>query len=308
MPRVTVCMAVYNGKETIEAALESVVAQTYQDFRIIVLDDGSSDDSISRVEKFDATTISVPNGGLGAARKRLVEEADGELIAFIDRDDLWLPEKLEREVAHLDFTGADLVHADGWYVYEGGGEVARNLAIDPATHAFEHILPNNRIIASSVLFKRDAMLAAGNFVSETPRCSDWYGWMMMARKFKFAHLAEKLVRYNVLSTSLANSGYRFHESQYKLITEHFLPRRAELFGALSPADRNRYRRTLVRDAGIALSAMARHKKRDGEPILARKLAIEAIKISPDVLRVWTRALSVCMSDTLQRRGGNLGSP
>lgn len=286
-------MAVYNGAETLAEALDTVRAQTYLDYEILVVDDGSSDLSGSIAKQFSAKVISVPNGGLGAARRKLVEEATGELIAFIDRDDFWLPEKLEREIALLDESGADLVHTDGWYIYPGGVELARDLHISNSDHAFDHILPNNRVIASSAVFRRQAMLDVGNFVADTVRCSDWYGWMMLATHHKFVHLPERLVRYNVLATSLANAGYKFHAAQHKVLTEHFLPRRDEIFSTVSVATRNRYVRMLVRDAGIALSAMARHKKRDGEFGLARELAMKALITSPDVLKVWTRALSVC---------------
>ena len=285
-------MAVYNGAETLAQALDTVRDQTYRDYEILVVDDGSSDRSGSIAKQFGARVISVPNGGLGAARKRLVEEATGELIAFIDRDDFWLPEKLELQISLMDESRADLVHTDGLYIYPGGIELARDLDISPLAHAFDHILPNNRVIASSAVFRRQAMLDVGNFVGDTVRCSDWYGWMMLATRHKFVHLPKRLVRYNVLATSLANAGYKFHAAQHHVLTEHFLPRKDEIFSTVSVAARNRYVKMLVRDAGIALSAMARHKKRDGEFGLARELAMKALITSPDVLRVWTRAFSV----------------
>ncbi len=286
-------MTVYNGAKTVSESLESVHAQTYRDFDILVLDDGSTDDSGIIAMGLGARVIRVANAGTGAARNRLVAEAKGELIAFIDSDDTWLPNKLERQLSALDQSDAALIHTDGWYVYPGNEVVARDLSLLGAHSSFDHILPNNRIINSSVVFRREAMLRVGNFASEAVRCSDWYGWMMLASKYEFCHLPEKLVRYNVLSTSLANSGFRFHEAQYKLITDLFLPKRAELFSELTAACRDRYVRMLYRDAGIALSAMARHKKRDGDPSGARQLAIRALRTSPEVFRVWTRALSVC---------------
>lgn len=290
MPRVTVCLAVYNGAATLAKALETVYAQTYRDFDVLVLDDGSTDDSAAIASRYDARVLTVPNAGLGAGRKRMVEEATGDLIAFIDHDDFWLPEKLERQIAQIDATGAALVHADGWYVYEDGREVPRGLALPPNPNSFDHILPSNWVIASTAVFDRQAMLDAGNFVADTVRCSDWYGWLILAPGRKFAHLPEKLVRYSVLSTSLANAGYRFHAAQHYLLTKHIIPRREELFAEFSPADRARYERMLTRDAGIALSSMSKFKRAQGEKREARKLALEAVKLAPDVPRVWTRAM------------------
>jgi glycosyltransferase involved in cell wall biosynthesis len=290
MPRVTVCLAVYNGAATLAKALETVYAQTYRDFDVLVLDDGSTDDSAAIASRYDARVLTVPNAGLGAGRKRMVEEATGDLIAFIDHDDFWLPEKLEKQIAQIDATGAALVHADGWYVYEDGREVPRELALPANPRAFDHILPSNWVIASTAVFDRRAMLDAGNFVADTVRCSDWYGWLILAPGRKFAHLPEKLVRYSVLSTSLANAGYRFHAAQHYLLTKHIIPRREELFAEFTPEDRVRYERMLTRDAGIALSSMSKFKRAQGDKREARKLAFEAVKLAPDVPRVWTRAM------------------
>jgi glycosyltransferase involved in cell wall biosynthesis len=220
----------------------------------------------------------------------MVEEATGDLVAFIDHDDFWLPEKLERQVDLLDRTGAALVHADGWYVYEDGREVPRELPLAPDARSFDHILPSNWVIASTALFDRREMLKAGNFVADTVRCSDWYGWLILAPGRTFAHLPEKLVRYSVLSTSLANAGYRFHSAQHYLLTEHILPRRDELFAGLPEAEKARYVGMLTRNVGIALSSMSKHKRAQGEKAEARRLALQAIRQAPGVPRVWTRAL------------------
>jgi glycosyltransferase involved in cell wall biosynthesis len=253
-----------------------------------VIDDGSTDESAAIARAYGCRVISVPNSGLGAARKRLVEEARGDLIAFVDHDDFWLPEKLSLQVRLMDETGAALVHADGWYVYEDGSEVPRDLHFSDRVDPFDHILPSNLVIASTALFDRRAMLAAGNFVGETVRCSDWYGWLILAPGRRFAHLPQKLVRYSVLCTSLANAGFRFHAAQHDLLTRHILPREDALFSGLPPAKRFRYHRMLVRDVGVALSSMAKHKRAAGDKREARQLALRAIRSSPDVGRVWAR--------------------
>jgi teichuronic acid biosynthesis glycosyltransferase TuaG len=291
MPRVTVCLAVYNGSATLAKALDTVYTQTYRDFDVLVLDDGSTDDSAAIAAGYDCRVLTVPNAGLGAARKRMVEEAKGELVAFIDHDDFWVPDKLEKQIELLDRTGAALVHSDCWYVHEDGREDERNLRVPENALSFDHILPSNDVIASSAVFNRQAMLDAGNFVADTVRCSDWYGWLILAPGRKFAHLPEKQVRYSVLSTSLANAGYRFHEAQHYLLSQHILPRRQDLFVGLVPSQRAKYTKMLARDVGVALSAMARQKKKGGDAQEARRLAIRAIKAAPDVARVWTRALS-----------------
>ena len=283
-------MSVYNGADLMAQALETVYAQTYRDFDVLVLDDGSKDNSSEIARQFPCQLITIPNGGRGAAIRRMVEEATGEFVALIDHDDFWLPDKLEKQVALLDSTGATLVHADCWYNYSDGRSVERNLNFSTDACAFDHILPSNEVIASSAVFRRQDMLDAGNFVSDTLRCVDWYGWLILAPHRKFAHVPEKLVRYSVLDTSLANAGYRFFEAQYYLLAEKMLPRTDELFEGLPKSQATKYRAMMVERSGIALSSMARAMEITGDKKQARVLHRRAIQMAPRVPRVWTRAL------------------
>lgn len=102
-PRVSVLIPTYNYGRFLSAALDSVFAQTYTDYEVIILDDGSTDNTAQVAAAYpQAKYIYQENAGIAAARNRLLEEARGEFIAFLDADDMWLPEKLEKQVAHLD--------------------------------------------------------------------------------------------------------------------------------------------------------------------------------------------------------------
>jgi glycosyltransferase involved in cell wall biosynthesis len=286
MPRVTVCLAVYNGADTLPEALQSVRSQTYTDYDVLVLDDGSADESPTIAERFGARVVRQQNQGLGAGRKRLVEEASGDLIAFIDHDDAWVPDKLEKQLALLDETGAALVHSDAWYHYTDGRIVDRDLELALDSDPLEHIVPNNLVIASSAVFDRAAMLHAGNFVADTVRCSDWYGWFLLASQHRFAHLREKQVKYIVQATSLANTGFRFYEAQHYLLTKKILPRFDELYERLPKAQRDRYRRQLDMTVGTAASGMAKYLDQQGKKAEARelhRLALAKAGLKPKVV-------------------------
>jgi len=297
MPRVTVCLAVYNGAASVRKAIQTVLDQTYRDFDILVLDDGSTDASPDIVqamidEGHPIRLIRTPNAGLGEGRRRMTLEATGEFIAFIDHDDFWLPHKLAAQVKQLDDTGAVLAHADAWYVYNDGREVPRELALSDSP--WECLLPNNRIIASTVLYRRESMLEAGNFVADTVRCSDWYGWAILAKNGRFVHWPEKVVRYSVLSSSLANAGFRFFDAQRHIIENHFFPRFDELMAGVPVAEAKRYRKVLRQTLGAAYSGMARQKLRAGDSPTARRLAQKSILVGYDVLRVWSRSLGILL--------------
>lgn len=102
-PRVSVLIPCYNAGRYLAAALDSVLAQTYRDFEIIVVDDGSEDNSAAVAAGYPRVRyFHHEHSGISATRNLAVAKAEGELIAFLDADDLWVPEKLQKQVAYLD--------------------------------------------------------------------------------------------------------------------------------------------------------------------------------------------------------------
>ena len=94
---ISVVIPLYNKEKKIEYTLKSVFTQTFQNFEIVIVDDGSTDNSVEEVEKFTDSRIRLihqTNAGVSAARNRGIEAASGELIAFLDADDVWMPEYL----------------------------------------------------------------------------------------------------------------------------------------------------------------------------------------------------------------------
>lgn len=283
-------MGVYNGAATIRDALESARNQTYQDFEILVIDDGSSDNSADLAQVFGARVIRQANTGLGGVRKRLVEEAKGDYIAFLDHDDEWTLDKLRTDLEAIDRTGAALIHSDCWFHYEDGKVVERNLELSPAISSWDHILPDNVVIASSAVFRRESMLEAGNFIAETVRCSDWYGWLILAPHQKFTHIPVKQVKYRVLSTSLANAGYRFQSAKRFLLKDVIRPQADKLFRELDEVQKKQYVAMIDKSIGIAASTMAKFLDSEGKSDEARELHREAIRLAKGVPRVWTRSI------------------
>jgi len=290
MPRITVAVAVYNGTATLAAALDSVMQQSYQDFDILVLDDGSQDDPHRIVEQYPARYLRQSNQGLGAARERLTNEAKGEWIAFLDHDDTWHPEKLQRQMDAVR-PGDVMVHSEGTYVYPDR-EVIRGLTF--TDDSFAALLPNNRILASSAVYHQQSMVRAGNFTADTVRCSDWYGWMRLASHGRFRHLPENLIRYHVLDTSLANAGFRFFDARRHIIERHFLGEFEGFFGSLSPKRQLEVRTHLRRELALSLSGMARSQQRSGNRAEAVQLAKRALTTAPDVAKVVSRASGILL--------------
>jgi glycosyltransferase involved in cell wall biosynthesis len=101
-PLVSVVLPVFNGELFLREAIESVLAQTWSPVELIVVDDGSTDGSADIAREYPLSYLHQENSGVAAARNRGAEEARGELLSFLDQDDVWLPQKLERQVAALE--------------------------------------------------------------------------------------------------------------------------------------------------------------------------------------------------------------
>ncbi|MCF3623160.1 glycosyltransferase family 2 protein, partial [Planktothrix agardhii] len=105
MPKISVIIPVYNGEKTIQKTIESVLQQTWQDFELIVINDGSQDatlEILSSIQDPRLRILSYSNAGLASSRNRGITEATGEYISFLDADDLWTPDKLEAQFQALE--------------------------------------------------------------------------------------------------------------------------------------------------------------------------------------------------------------
>lgn len=202
-------MPAYNTEKYIGESIQSVVNQTYPNWELFVVDDGSTDKTADIIHAFAARDNRVKylfqqNGRQAKARNRAIENSRGSLIAFLDADDLWLPEKLERQLQALEATKADVIYSNGLIIYEPGAKPGRNdFAIVAGTiegrKMFDVLLLQNRIPIQSVLLRREAYRNAGPF-DESPLfhdgCEDYELWLRLAARGALFHgMSEKLIKY-----------------------------------------------------------------------------------------------------------------
>ncbi|MEO0557087.1 MAG: glycosyltransferase family A protein [Bacteroidota bacterium] len=188
-PLVSVIIPVYNGERFIAEAVESVLAQTYPHVELVVVDDGSTDASASIVERYEGVRlIRQENQGDGVARNRGVEESTGELLAFLDADDRWRPEKLTLQVAYMaDNPEAGHVLGQMWsFLHEG---MERPSWVNPAT--VETAMPG--VLPGTLMARRSFFDQVGPFDTsfETAADSDW---LLRARQLAGApHVIHEVV-------------------------------------------------------------------------------------------------------------------
>ena len=198
MPTFSVIIPTYNRKEKLQRALDSVLAQTYQNFELLVMDDGSNDGTEEMVKSFvDQRIIYEWNenwGGPGRPRNRGINKAKGEWIAFLDADDWWMSNKLEASINFIDESKADIVYHDLYLVGKSkkifpwqrtwGADISK----DPWTHLF---YDGNALSNSSVVVRKSALEKIG-YLSEDRDCISWEDfdtWLRLAKEnFKFRKL------------------------------------------------------------------------------------------------------------------------
>jgi glycosyltransferase involved in cell wall biosynthesis len=200
---VSIVIPVYNGGRTIRAALCSVFAQTYRDFEVIVVDDGSTDDTSESVSFSGGavTYLSQANGGPGRARNTALARANGRFIAFLDADDVWFPTKLERQVAYFKaFPQAGLVHTGTLFsAAPAGTEVER---VDrfaaachvPPTHQFASVFHGDLDVNTlTVMIRRDVIADVGPFDEcRELHVEDWDLWLRIAARYPIGYLPSAL--------------------------------------------------------------------------------------------------------------------
>ena len=200
-PQVSVIIPVHNGASTIGRALTSVFDQTFSDYEIVICDDGSTDDTPAVLAKYGdkVRVVRQANRGPSAARNAAVAASRGELIALIDRDDQWLPNKLELAVnAMRADAGAVLLYSDMIVVNEAGEEFRRSQIRPETAHAptmdemLARIWP---IVPSTVVMRRDAFDRAGGFCEQLLSAEDIYLSLLMREQGHFIYLPDRLVRF-----------------------------------------------------------------------------------------------------------------
>ena len=264
MPRVSVVIPAYDAEPVIADSIGSVLAQTYDDWELIVGDDGSSDATAERAAACSPRVQVVPaerNGGPAAARNRALERATGELVAFLDADDLWLPDYLERQVARYDAETAaggppvGLVACDARIRLPGGDDAAGTYAdqfrggVAPLT--LERVLRRN-VVYISALVPRAAGEEVGWFDPGLFGTEDHDLWIKLLERGRRAVLNDR-----VLCVYRRTEGSISRDLGRQAANNQLTYRRALERGRLSPRQRRiarselRYNRAMGAVAGAA---------------------------------------------------------
>lgn len=197
---ISVVIPAYNAAHFLPRCVESVLAQTLRPEEIIVVDDGSKDDTTAVAQRLGVKVITQPNGGLSAARNAGMKRATSEWIALLDADDMWAPEKLRLQVEQIH-DDTVLVYT-GIRVFDDAGTRQLSPADSPSVTC-RMLRYRNPIAPSSVLARRDAMLQDNGFRQDIRACEDWEMWVRLMRIGKFEYVPDPVTDYYVYPGSMS---------------------------------------------------------------------------------------------------------
>ncbi|MBD2501189.1 glycosyltransferase family 2 protein [Anabaena azotica] len=210
MPKVSVVIPSYNAMKYLPATVESVLQQTFTDFEVLIINDGSSDNILewtTQITDPRVRVISQENKGLSGARNTGINNSSGEYIAFIDADDLWLPSKLEKQVKCLDNNPqAGLVYTWTAWTDETGKPTGVIVASDVEGYVWEQMVVNDKISnGSSAMVRRICFDKVGLFDTELTSSEDRDMWIRLAAHYHFAVVKEPLTLYRRHSQSMSKN-------------------------------------------------------------------------------------------------------
>jgi glycosyltransferase involved in cell wall biosynthesis len=194
--RVSVIIPTYNRGWTIGEAVDSVLAQDYREFELIVVDDGSTDNTPEILDAYGGTikVFRQENKGVSAARNRGIAEASGRFIAFLDSDDLWLPQKLSRQVEFFNTTPDALIcQTEEVWIRSGVRVNPKKRHKKPSGMIFEPSLALCLVSPSAVMIRRSLLEIVGNFDEALPACEDYDLWLRISCRFPVYHIDTPLI-------------------------------------------------------------------------------------------------------------------
>ncbi|ANS77291.1 hypothetical protein AWM70_16885 [Paenibacillus yonginensis] len=225
---VSIILPVYNRQETITRAIESVLNQTFPHFELIVVDDASTDATSEVIKRFDDDRIRLiklaENLGANAARNVGIKEAKAEWVAFHDSDDVWMPQKLEKQVtlAIQERAGSASIIYTSFLRFKSGETeyIPAKTGQEKQGNIHNQLLLGNFISTQTIMLKKEQLEAVGYFDETMPRFQDWEIALRLSRQYEFLWLDEPLVHVFYSNESISADNNKLLQAYEIIFQKH----------------------------------------------------------------------------------------
>ncbi|MGI6395227.1 MAG: glycosyltransferase family 2 protein [bacterium] len=214
-PLISAIIPVFNRPLVVKRAIDSVLKQSFKDFEIVVVDDGSTDETPSVLKSYGSLikVVTTENRGVSAARNKAVEKSSGKYIALLDSDDEWKKDKLSKQINHLIQNNYRITQTEEIWIRDGKFKNKTKKYIKPVGDIFLPSLDICTVSPSTVMMEKSLYEEYGGFDETMPVCEDYDLWLRMSLKENFGLLNEPLtIKYggheDQLSLTVALDKYR----------------------------------------------------------------------------------------------------
>jgi glycosyltransferase involved in cell wall biosynthesis len=222
MPVISVVIPVYNGELTIKSTIESVLTQTFNDFELIVINDGSTDSTLDILGRFQDSRIKVysyPNAGLSASRNRGIDQASGDYISFLDADDLWTADKLEAQLNVLrKEPGVSVAYSWTDFIDRAGNLLGYGIYDTDIGYVFPKLLVFFFIgSGSNALICKNVFEEVGRFDESLVAAEDWDMFLRIAARYNFSVIPKPQILYRITEYSMSSNVIKQEEECMKVV-------------------------------------------------------------------------------------------
>jgi glycosyltransferase involved in cell wall biosynthesis len=224
---VSIIMPAFNVEKFVSDAINSVLNQTYKNFELIIIDDGSKDNTLKVVCSFDDKRIKVlkqENLGVSKARNAGINKSQNKYIAFIDSDDKWHPKKLENFINNISENNIGIYHSNVILFDENGKDLSKYNYSEPISldNDRDLILIYDFIVLSSVIIPKKVLTEFNGFAEDLNGTEDWDLWIKITRRYNIYKIEEYDTFYRVNPNGLSKNRKLFLLEEYKVIQRHLL--------------------------------------------------------------------------------------
>ncbi len=218
-PLVSIVTPIYNGSNTIKYTIESVLNQTYTNFEMIIVDDVSDDDTVKIIKEYQDKDSRIKlialtrKGGASVARNKAIRKAKGKYIAFLDGDDLWKKDKLEKQIKFMEDNNVYFSYTDYSYIDENGNDMGIYRKC-PKKMTYLRMLIGDSVGCLTVIYNREAV---GKIeIPELKKRNDYALWCIILKKVKKGYKYNEILSLYRKNTNSLSSG-----KKHKLLKYHY---------------------------------------------------------------------------------------